>query len=267
VNSHQTTIGRVMMLRGGQVRKSRATIEPIQRAKISDAVAERLQVMIEQSVYKVGDKLPPERVLVEQFGVGRTSIREALRTMEATGLVEIRHGLGVVVVRSEPAGQRDFLELGGYTVHDLLDVRELIETKAAALAAERSTPEEVEDIGRIVHRMEDPEVTDDEYATLDADLHRTLVMAAANPLLTRLYETLQQPFLDYSRRMLRIPERRHEADTGHAKILIAMESGSPELAEQAIREHLETVRQQLASYLAQQDAEGEGAALKEDAQD
>lgn len=255
------------MMKGRQATESQNGIEPIQRSKISDEVAERLQAMLQQSLYKVGDNLPPERVLVEQFGVGRTSIREALRTMEARGLVKIHHGLGVLVVRSEALQQSEFLELGGFTVHDLLDVRELIECKAASLAAESATPDEIEAIVQVVASMEDPSVSDDEYVALDADLHRTLVKAAGNPLLARLFETLQQSVLDYSRRMLRMPERRREANVGHANIAAAIEAHSPEMAEAAVRDHLETVRMQLTEYLAQPAAEGAGPTRKEEAPD
>jgi len=74
-------------------------IKPVRRLKISDSVAAQLELLITQGVYEVGERLPAERELAERFGVGRSTMREALRLVEAEGMLRIDHGVGVFVIR------------------------------------------------------------------------------------------------------------------------------------------------------------------------
>jgi DNA-binding FadR family transcriptional regulator len=92
-------------------------IEPVRRLKISDSVAAQLELLITQGVYEVGERLPAERELAERFGVGRSTMREALRLVEAEGMLRIDHGVGVFVIRDSkrPEHGRGLLLVGKYS--------------------------------------------------------------------------------------------------------------------------------------------------------
>ena len=113
-------------------------IERVPRVKLADSVAIQLERLILEGEYGVGEKLPPERVLAEDFGVGRSSMREALRMVETGGLLRTDHGVGVFVVSNEKTllAASDMVLAGEYTVSDLFEARLAIEREAAALAAD-----------------------------------------------------------------------------------------------------------------------------------
>jgi len=229
-------------------------IQPIARSKVSDAVAEQVAEMLVNGVYPVGSKLPPERVLVEEFGVGRTSIREALRSLEAQGLVEIKHGLGVVVLATEPASRRTFLDLDETTVPDLLDVRLLLESRGAFLAASNASSADIEAIDAIIDQMSQPGLSDEEYVDLDALFHRAIVHASGNALLENLFGSTQHLFREYSLRVIRkLPSRRAIAQDGHDAIVAAIRSREGGAAESAMNAHISTVMKQIEDYLGSPD--------------
>lgn len=225
-------------------------IRPISRFKISDSVAAQLEQLIGDGAYKVGERLPSERVLAEQFGVGRSSMREALRVLEARGLVSIAHGVGVHV--SEPpvsSDLRSLLVLEGCTVPELFEVRRALECPAAASAAKRVTPAESARLKELVEEMEDPDLTDVGYVEKDAELHRSIMLATHNALLIELYDTTRHLFVEYSARVIRFPGRRDTAHKGHAAIVDAIVHRRPQLAQKAMSAHLLAVEQEIVENL------------------
>src|SRR3954465_15457782 len=170
-------------------------IGPVRRLKLSDSVAAELERMITRGDFGVGEKLPPERVLADRFGVGRSSMREALRLVEAAGLLRIDHGVGVFVVsrsRQARASSLDLLvALEDVTVPELFEVRLALERDAAALAARRITPSEAAELQTLIAEASDPRLSDEEFIERDVALHMTVCKATKNALLMRIYETLK----------------------------------------------------------------------------
>ena len=225
-------------------------IRPIARFKISDSVAAQLEQLIGDGAYKLGERLPSERVLSEQFGVGRSSMREALRVLEARGLVSIAHGVGVHVTEPPVSGDlRSLLVLEGCTVPELFEVRRALECPAAASAAKRVTPAEAARLKELLEEMEDPELSDDEYVEKDAELHRAIMLATHNALLIELYDTTRHLFVEYSARVIRFPGRRGTAHEGHAAIVDAIVHRKPQLAQKAMSAHLLAAEQQIVENL------------------
>src|SRR5215217_2767934 len=135
-----------------------ANIDPIKREPLTTQVARRLVEYILSGRIEPGDRMPSERALAEAFGVGRSAMREALKALTLIGLLEVRHGDGTYLKKADAALLPQVIEwgllLGERRTMDLVEARQKIETIIAGLAAERRTAEDVEDLRRLLARME-----------------------------------------------------------------------------------------------------------------
>lgn len=228
-------------------------IEPVRRLKLSDAVAAQLERMITGGSFAVGDKLAPERVLAEQFGVGRSSMREALRSVESIGLLRIEHGVGVFVASASkraPVLDSESLVVGGYTIPELFEVRLAFEREAGGLAAKRITAQEGAELEALLVRGERAGMTDEEFIEVDAALHMAIVRATKNALLLRVFQTIQPVFVAYSRRVIELEGRRETAREGHRRIVEAIVGRRAAQARSAVVRHLRDVERDLVRQLA-----------------
>jgi GntR family transcriptional regulator, transcriptional repressor for pyruvate dehydrogenase complex len=226
-------------------------IQPVRRLKVADSVAAELEQLIAAAHYKVGEKLPPERDLAAMFAVGRSSMREALRIVEAGGLVRTDHGIGVFVVSNtrRAGGLTDLLVYGDFTIFDLFEVRLLLEPHAAALAARRITPALAAELDALIVKASDLSIGDDEFIRLDAQLHRTIAKAAKNPLLLALAESIGPLFTTYSHRVIELPGRRAIAHAGHAKIVKSIVGRETREARSAAVRHIRDVERDVAERI------------------
>ncbi|WP_402468438.1 FadR/GntR family transcriptional regulator [Isoptericola aurantiacus] len=219
----------------------------VPRRKLSDTAADQLSARIEAGEYPVGSKLPAEKDLAQLFGVGRSSMREAVRTLEAAGYLESTHGVGVFVRNDKPqnVGPLDLTLGGGYTMSDLFEVRIALEGMAAELAATRLTDHHRELLVTFLTAAGDPEVTHDEFVRLDGKFHRQVAEASGNPLLLVMWETLGIQFEEYSLKVIQMPGRLDRAHADHVGIADALTQGDPALAGDRAREHVRTVQSEL----------------------
>src|SRR3954471_6486565 len=132
--------------------------EAVRKVRRYEQAAEQIRRLISSGALKPGDLLPPERELAEKLGVGRSSIRDAVRTLEVMGILEPRQGHGTVV-RDLSADAlvvplASMLTRKREMVSELLDVRRMLEPALAARAARNATPEEIAEMGRILERHE-----------------------------------------------------------------------------------------------------------------
>src|SRR5919204_1811477 len=132
-------------------------IEPIHSTRIYEEIVRQIKSMIAEGRLKSGDQLPPERDLAEKFVVSRTSVREALRALESLGLVEIRPGEGTFVREASVEALIEPLALlmvsQREAIGELFEARRLLEPSLAALAATRATPEEIQEMERILEEQ------------------------------------------------------------------------------------------------------------------
>lgn len=228
-------------------------IKPVRRLKVSDSVAAQLEQLITRGDIRPGEKLPPERVLAERFGVGRSSMREAIRVVEASGLLRTDHGRGVFVVSDKKAMPKlsDLLVFDDFTVPELFEVRLSLEPDAASMAARRITAPEVADLQRILTEAENPQLSDDAFVKLDAELHRTIVAATKNTLLLRLMESIEPLFFTYSNRVIKLPGRRAHAHAGHVALVQAIVGHRVRDARSAALSHIRDVERDIAEQLDQ----------------
>src|SRR5215211_4729894 len=131
--------------------------QQIRRIKLRDQVAEMLLEMIFSSDYEAGDRLPPERVLVEELGVSRTVVREALNLLETRGLLRVEHGRGAVVSANGAHAVHTnlglLLRMQPSTLGELMEMRKALEVEVAGLAAERATTDDIAAMRAALDRM------------------------------------------------------------------------------------------------------------------
>jgi GntR family transcriptional repressor for pyruvate dehydrogenase complex len=214
---------------------------------LSKRISRELLTSILRGEIAPGDALPSEDDLASQFDVSRPVVREAVKELAVLGLVESRQGRStrvtsqddwnlfapeLLVVRSEVGAVDDFLL-------ELLELRRLIETGAAGLAAAHASDADIDRMSAQFAKME-ASLTDLERFT-DADIafHRALLAATGNHLLTRLIEMIG-PVLRIGRRISleRRPDGPADSQRGHRRVLDAIRGGDPVEAREAMREHL-----------------------------
>jgi GntR family transcriptional repressor for pyruvate dehydrogenase complex len=209
-------------------------------------VASRITQAILDGELPAGERLLSERDLGEQFGVSRTVIREAVRSLVASGLVEARSGRGLQVAEADPdqvsKAMRMFLHRSAtidYTrIHE---VRSALEIDMAGYAAERATEADVDRLREISSKLSALELADVEQAAeLDVEFHGQIARATHNDLFPVLLESIGDVLLAVRRRAFASAELRAYAERAHDEIVKGIAAGDPEQARLAMREHLKT---------------------------
>lgn len=226
-------------------------INRVRRLKVSDTVAVQLERLIIEGSYLPGDKLPAERELAERFAVGRSTMREALRIVESSGLVRVEHGIGVFVISNvKHRHSTDLLMVDeSITVSELFEVRRPIEREAAGLASSRINPVELTQLHRIIAEASDLGISDAEFIKLDHLLHRSVAIATKNALLVRLIDSIAPLFLQYSEKVISLPGRREAAHSGHIAIVDAIAKRQPVEARRAALRHINAVEKDIVNQL------------------
>ncbi|MEV5751586.1 FadR/GntR family transcriptional regulator [Actinoallomurus sp. NPDC052308] len=202
-------------------------IAPVpRRAALSDQVIARLRQQITSGTWPVGSRIPTEPELVEQLGVARNTVREAVRALAHNGMLDIRQGSGTyVVATSELSGvmQRRFAEVGR---RDVIEVRGALEAAAAGLAAERRTDEDLRRLDTLLERREKAWTSGDRDAFVDADaaFHLAVVAASHNEVLAELYADLGQVIRESLREHFGA-ELSPEGYMDHSRLLAAIRAG------------------------------------------
>ena len=222
-----------------------ANYQPLERRKVYEQIAEQLLGQIGRRALKPGDALPSERELTESFGVGRSSIREALRMLESQGVIIAASG-GAFVVADAANPLNSSLRLlftldEGAGMHDLYELRRILECEAAALAAERRSEDHLGQMDAAVREMEAALAESGRSeGFIDADLSFHLAVAEATG--NRLVLHSMQAVRDVVRRALLtiflIPRSPERAVVEHRSIRAAIASGDADRARQQMRAHL-----------------------------
>jgi GntR family transcriptional repressor for pyruvate dehydrogenase complex len=224
-----------------------ALFDHVQREKkLSDKVADLMLERILSGHLQVGDRLPSERELGEQFGVSRTVIREAVRALLAKGVLEVRAGSGLRVAAVGAATVSESMNLyvrgGTLDFEHVHEVRRMLETHVAALAAQRATDTDVEQLAAVHAEMESAVETDVETAALlDVEFHRSIARATHNELYLVLLDAIGQAQIELRRSNLGKGGSGPLTITHHLAILTAIREHDPERARAAMQTHLDHV--------------------------
>lgn len=185
----------------------------VRRAPLADQAAEILLDRIRSGEWELGEKLPGETTLAPQLGVGRSTVREAIRQLAGRGVLTTRQGSGVFVAALDAPEEWDAI-LTRSGIVAVIEARIAIESEAAALAAERRTPADLRAIRRALALREQHRTELDSHVDTDTAFHRAIVVAAHNPILLELFDTFTPRLRAAMIDMLRL-RGDHGADPDH----------------------------------------------------
>lgn len=205
---------------------------------------------------KQGDKLPPERELAAKIGVGRTSVREALRVMEILGLIESIQGSGNFISANFEKSITETLSMMFLLLHtggqELNEVRGCLELKAAELAIDNITFDGIKTLEDIMQKMGSTTSEDEEYS-LDTQLHHEIAAASNNAILIQILNAmsaLTDGFIrDIRKSILSDSRNRTRLNKIHCDIITAIINRNKEAVREAIARHSEIIDENLKSIL------------------
>jgi DNA-binding FadR family transcriptional regulator len=202
-----------------------------------------LRQAIDSGVIQVGERLPSEAALAARYSVSRTVVREVLRSCEALGLTVTRTGKGTFVVAERALK----LVFDGFSSAHLMEARPHIEVPAAGLAAVRRTEQHVEEWQNLIEAME-VETDDRVWVGLDSSFHLAIAEASGNPVFINVLATIRTALASQSG-MLNAGGRRAASNREHRSIAAALARGSAVEAEDAMRFHLDQVKEAVTHSL------------------
>lgn len=213
----------------------------MKEVRLAQSVAEEIRSLIMRESMKVGDKLPTESALMERFDVGRSTIREAVKQLQAENVVVIRHGKGSFVA-DRTGVTRDPLGLGfeeqSRVLRELMEVRLLMEPNIAGEAALRHTPEDVEAMRDAIRCMAEASEAGEDYERFDYGFHLAMAESVHNSVLRRMYPVIFEAIVQGYRRTAHVHGSARVALGFHRAILDAIERGDTAAASESTRQHI-----------------------------
>jgi GntR family transcriptional regulator, transcriptional repressor for pyruvate dehydrogenase complex len=221
-----------------------ATLKPVSRTTLSEQVAMQLSSELTAKRWKPGEKLPSEAELCQVFHVGRSTLREALKSLAFIGMIRMRAGGGSYVAEQGSKYMQGFWLAKGVlnTEKDLVDFSEarlVLETELAALCTQRATDQDIDALEGLVTAME-PEIdqTGDKFSQLDLAFHLGIAAGSKNEVLLELLKNTREVLLEFITKSLLLPAGKQLAYAQHGEILEALKQRDRARARKAMRAHL-----------------------------
>lgn len=249
--------------RKGRPKRRRTNLTGIRKTATTEQVRDRIEKAISEGEFAPGDKLPSERQFVEMLGVSRVSVREAIRALEAVGMVEVFHGRGSYVAAGRndayASSFRGWLVVHRDEVLDLLRIRGALDELAAESTASLGVADGLAAIATAQAEFrvaaEDPESGVDLLVTRDVAFHDSIAAASGSPLLGDLLGELHS-YMAESRYVTLSPDGRPtKSASEHDEIVAAIDAGDPVAARAAAARHVEGVRQAITDLLEEAEDE------------
>ncbi|WP_141434369.1 FadR/GntR family transcriptional regulator [Bacillus sp. 03113] len=219
-------------------------LSPLTRTSLTEEALYQIKKMITSNEISVGEKLPTEHQLVDILKISRSTVREALITLQSEGYIEIRRGQGAFVIDKDEFDRKKFIEwfkANEFKVQELHEWRMAIEPMAASLAAQRITDQELSELhlinNRFIKAVQDRYLTDivkeDEY------FHEMIIKACKNKLFTLTYFNYKPALHEYRRSSLLSPPANPDLSIeAHLKIYHAIKSKNSTQAYEAMLDHI-----------------------------
>jgi len=224
------------------------TDAPIARRKTYELVADRLLALIAARRLQPGDPIPAERELVESYRVGRSSVREALRMLESRGLIEAR-GNGSFAVSEFRSSLGEslglLLSVDETDARELFEVRRILESETAALAAERREPEHLVRMAAAIEEMEKGLDNEQSYIAADLSFHLIIAEASGNRLASHLMHAIRGQMQEALGTAFLVPGGPQRSVFQHREILEAIEARRPDEARLVMHAHIQRVEHEL----------------------
>ncbi|UQI46407.1 FadR family transcriptional regulator [Streptomyces sp. HU2014] len=212
----------------------------VPRSALIEGTIDRLKSEIVSGRWPMGGKIPIEDELVEELGVSRSTLRQAVQALVHVGLLETAQGRGTFVRGTHEVDTVLTRYLADAELRHVLETRRGLEVEAAGLAAERRSRADLDRLAAVYERQtaahRDGRAREFEQAAVE--FHTAVVEAAGNPVLIRLYGSMLGPVRDSVRLGGVRRPREHYGDPGHARILEAIDGGDPKAAREAAAEHV-----------------------------
>lgn len=221
-------------------------------------VVNRVLELVRSGSLSPGDRLPPERELVEIFGIGRPSLRESLRSLEALGIIEARHGGGAFVTdldaRRLLAPLDFYLSLNPSILDDTAECRRLIECEIARKAVSSATAEDLTELDEMIEAHE--AILNDPvgFRILDSRFHAKLYSMSRNSMLERIATALYSMGLEQRRAITSNPSLIARSTKEHGLIVDALKAGNEDAVVEAMENHLRHIAESTAALLGGQDS-------------
>lgn len=219
-------------------------LKPLYRETLSEQVAVQIIGMISSGGWKTGEKLPPEANLCRSLAVGRSTLREALKSLAFLGVVETRSGMGTYVAEDSSRLLDRVLGQGLLSaekdVNDLAEARMCLESETVKLCAKRATDQDLGNLQSIVAKQQQclEQGQHEDFLQWDLEMHLTIASSSRNMILMQLLHTIRNLLEEYIRRSQQVPGGRETAFSGHLKILEALQQHDPRKASTVMRDHL-----------------------------
>ena len=226
--------------------------ESIKRAKVSDEVAKQIKALISEGKLKPGDRLPPERELIKQFGISRPSLREALKSLGTMGFLEVKQAKRTYVKSVASERMQDPLSLLIQTdtqkIYDLIEVRKAMEAWGAYFAAQRASEEDIERLEKILNEMKQAIEKNQPWEKEDADFHLAVAQATHNTIQIHLMSTIYDLLKESVAKIFTNHVKTKKLYQQHYRIFSAIKKHSPEKARESTLEHLDYVDSEVRTF-------------------
>lgn len=231
------------------------------RVRLREQIADHIQSLIAAHQLQAGAQLPSERELAQLLGVSRHTVREAIGALIERGIIVMKAGSGTFVADLQPASITDSLEryltLGSCSYRDWVELREILEPEAAAMAARSATAEDVARLAALVDRIEQPFEPNDvaAHSVVDSEFHAAIAIATHNGLIAAIMAALQTANCSFIRAQTEtvwLPE----GAASHRPVYAAIAAHDPGRARAAMKDHLGYLRIIMSSGVEEDDPHG-----------
>jgi GntR family transcriptional repressor for pyruvate dehydrogenase complex len=230
---------------GADVGSSAGLFNPVNDRRISELIVDQVRLLIRQQQLNPGDRLPSERELCERFGVSRVTVREALRVLEANGLLQIRVGARGGAFVTKPSKQRvgegiaDLLTLSAVTAAEATEARLILEVGMIPMVCERADEDDIAELLGICERQDAALAAGDHQINLSAEFHSRLAECTHNPAIQMLIHSFRGPLLvSLGRAQQTAPEMGPVGAGEHRELVHAIQDHDAEKAAGIMRRHL-----------------------------
>jgi len=248
----------------------------VKRISLVDAVVDKMLNMVVSGQFNVGDRIPSEKILAQEFGVSRSTLREAFKKLENLGVVSIRQGSGTYLLQDSvnvPFFNYDkgnsgdapsqaakdvhsaldkHLKVGEIKLSHYLEARENLEQASFVAALKNAEPEDIRLLERVIARQKDLDLYPDRFPEIDFEFHRLMICASHNELYKHFWQILT-PFMEVQiQRVYQLPGMVANACAYHMQIFNALVKKDKKQGEKAINEHIGTVTGRMLTIASQQ---------------
>ena len=220
----------------------------VKHVRVSDEIVQQVKTLISQGRLKPGDRLPPERELVKEFGVSRPSLREALNSLVGMGFLEVKGKRTFIKSVASESMQNPLsllLKADTQKIFDLIEVRKAIETWGAFHAAQRATEEDIKQLEGIIEEMRKAFEEGQLWEKQDADFHLGIAQATHNTIQAHMMSTIYDLLRESVARVFKDRVKVKKLLDQHYRIFNAIKSHSPDKARERILQHLNYVESEV----------------------